>query len=210
MAAADAETLRPLLDVVADELNVREVRLATAGADASRVRVKVDFRALGPRLGPRVKDLAAALGDDDGSFASSLVAGSRVVVETASGPIEIGPEDVELVREGADLAGSASDGSVTVTLDLRIDDELRAEGIARELIREVQDARKAAGLEVSDRIELWLASDDAAIASAVQRHGELIAGEVLATSVGGAAPANVAVTVSSVEGSEVRVGLRRA
>lgn len=208
VAGADATALTPLLDVVAEELNVREV-LISASVPSGRARVKPDFRALGPRLGARVKDLATALSRDDGTVAASLAAGTSVVVETSSGPIEVGPGDVEIVRDDDAVAGTATDGTITVMLDLRIDDALRAEGLAREVIREVQDARKANGLEVSDRIALWLDTDDPGVRAAIGAHADLIADEVLATRLTDEAPDGASVSEVRVEGSAVRIALAR-
>jgi isoleucyl-tRNA synthetase len=83
----------------------------------------------------------------------------------------------------------AADAGETVALDLAITPELRREGLAREVIRLVQDARKADGLEVSDRITLWWKAAGPELEAALTEHGELIAGEVLATGFGPAAGA---------------------
>ena len=116
---------------------------------SARWRAKPDFKALGPRLGPRVKEVAAALADDDGTLAETprgRPPGRRSTLD--GGAVEIGHDDVELDARCARGMGRGIDGGVTVALELELTPELRREGLARELVRVVQDARKAAGLDV--------------------------------------------------------------
>jgi isoleucyl-tRNA synthetase len=208
--AGDHEALRPLLSLVTDELNVRSVEFAESAGELAGWRAKPNFRALGPRLGPRVKALAGVLAADDGSVASRLAAGERVTVEVDGDGVELGAEDVDLSQDVREGWGVAAEGGITVALDLELDDALRREGLARELVRVVQDARKAAGLDVSDRIELTV---DAAgeLAAALQAHEDYLRSETLATTVAVGGPAEGAhVTEASVEGAPVVVGLRRS
>ena len=182
----DPAALEPLVDLIAEELNVHEVTFAESTARLSSWRAKPSFRVLGPKLGPRVKDVAAALAEDDGTLASSLAAGEPVSLDTPGGSVELTPEDVELTQETTGGWGVAAEGGLTVALDLEITPELEREGIARELVRVVQDARKAAGLRVSDRIELSVETAGP-VAEALAEHGDWIAGETLAVSIGTAA-----------------------
>jgi isoleucyl-tRNA synthetase len=99
-----------------------------------------------------------------------------------------------------------------VALDLELDDELRREGLARELVRVIQDARKRAGLDVADRIELWVDAGEA-VGAALEAHGDYIASETLAASVtAGRADdgADVATSDAAIEGEPVVVALRRS
>jgi isoleucyl-tRNA synthetase len=178
---APGPTLEALLPIVAEELNVKTVRLATNADAFGTWRAKPDFKVLGPRLGPRVKVLAATLASDDGTLAERLAAGTRVEVTIDEGPaVSIEPEDVELAQEVLAGWGVASDGGLTMALELDVSPELRREGLARELVRIVQDARKAAGLDVSDRIALGI-EVDGELAEARDAHAAFIAGETLAT-----------------------------
>jgi isoleucyl-tRNA synthetase len=175
--------LDELLDVVAEELNVKRVRVADSAEAFGRWRAKVNFRVLGPRLGPRVKGVASALEADDGSVAGALARGEEVAITIDDGPaIPIGPDDVELAQEVLEGWGVASEAGVTVALELEVTPELRSEGLARELVRLVQDARKAAGLDVSDRIVLGIETRGAT-AAALEAHGDYVAGETLAAEV---------------------------
>jgi isoleucyl-tRNA synthetase len=119
--------------------------------------------------------VAAALEADDGSLAARLAAGEGVEVAGEA----LGPDDVELRRETRQGWGVAGEGGVTVALDLDLTEDLRLEGLAREVVRAVQDARKAAGLDVADRIGLELEAEGD-VEAAVDRHRDWIWSEVLA------------------------------
>jgi isoleucyl-tRNA synthetase len=200
--------LEPLLDVVADELNVRRVVFAESAESFGRWHAKPNFRALGPALGPRVKEVAAALADDDGSLAGRLAAGTAVSVGTSEGDVRLGPDDVDLSQDVREGWGVASDGGVTVALDLHLTDDLRREGLARELIRAVQDARKSAGFEVADRIQLGVTAG-AAVGEALSAHRDTVAGETLAVDViHGEVDGPVVET--EIDGDPVRISVRRA
>jgi isoleucyl-tRNA synthetase len=175
------ERLRPLLDLIAEELNVKRVLLAESNDRFGRFRAKPDFKVLGPRLGGQVKSLADALAADDGTLADALARGESVTVATPTGDVALHPNEVDLLRETLVGWGVATDGGLTVALELELTDELRLEGAARELIRLVQDARKAAGLQVSDRIDLGIETSGD-LASALAAHRALVTGETLATS----------------------------
>jgi isoleucyl-tRNA synthetase len=178
--AGDHRALAGVLPLVADELNVKDVVFAESEASFGRWRAKPDFRVLGPRLGSRVKDVAALLAADDGSVAAALARGDAVELAVDGGArVTLTPDDVDLTHEVPEGWGVASDAGVTVALDLDISDELRREGIARELVRAVQDARRSAGLDVSDRIALGI-SAAGEVATALDEHRDFIAGETLA------------------------------
>jgi isoleucyl-tRNA synthetase len=204
--SADVEGLLP---IVAEELNVKQVRLATSSDRFGAWRAKPDFKVLGPRLGARVQALAATLADDDGAVASQLAAGATVDVSIDDGPaVTVGPDDVDITRDALAGWGVASDGGVTVALELALTDELRSEGLARELVRIVQDARKAAGLAVGDRIALGI-DGDAPVVAARDAWGSFIAEETLATELDAAIPDPTATTDAEVDGHVTRVQLRR-
>ena len=138
-----------------------------------------NFKLLGPRLKDRVQKLRLAMGSVDGAAAAAdLAEGRPVVVELDDGPVELTGDEVELrVRAQAGFAVSG-DGAEVLALDLALDDDLRLRGLAREVIRNVQEMRKAAGLEVSDWIHLHLVGLDD-----LEPLFEGIAREVLARSV---------------------------
>jgi len=212
--AGDHAALEPLLDLVAEELNVKQVLFAESADQLGRWRAKPNFKVLGPRLGPRVKDTATALEGDDGSLAAALARGETVRLDVGGAPrdeqVELAPGDVDLVQETIEGWGIASDGGITVALELELTPELRAEGLARELVRAVQDARKAAGLDVGDRIVLGLRIEGPA-EEALGAHRGWIAAETLAVDVvDGAAPGATFEQTFEIDGAVVGVSLRGA
>ncbi len=174
---------RDLVAEVADELNVVDVgELSAAEGGLVDVSVKVDFRAVGRRLGKQVQAVAKAVAAaDPAELTAAYRAGTATVqVEGTSVALEDGDLIVtETPREGWTVA---SGGGLTVALDLALTPELERAGLVREVVRLVQDARKSSGLEVSDRIELWWTADGA-VAKALTEHDAQVAGEVLAAAV---------------------------
>ena len=203
--------LTPLLELVAEELNVKEVSFADAADELAGWRAKPDFKVLGPRLGRRVQDVARVLVDAP-ELAARLAEGEAVEVELGDGPVAIGPDDVQLVHDVREGLGVSTEGGITVALDLAVTPELRLEGLAREVIRLVQDARKAAALDVTDRIVLGIDADGD-VARAVETHGDEIAGETLAVELragmveGGVLEGSQEATL---DGDRVVVSLRRS
>jgi isoleucyl-tRNA synthetase len=207
----DPDALRPLLPLVMEELNVKEVEFAESAEQLAGWRAKPNFRALGPRLGPKVKAIAARLAADDGSLAARLASGHTVTLTLDEGEeIELGPGDVELSQDVREGWGVAADGGMTVALDLELDDALRSEGLARELVRAIQDARKAAGLDVTDRIHLTVDGPDA-VEEALQQHAGYVSNETLSSSmaVGHRSSAEHG-EQATVDGQPVVIGVERA
>ena len=200
--------IEPVLEVVAEELNVRQVVLAESTESLGRWHAKPRFNALGPTLGPRVKEVAAALAADDGTLAGELARGGSVTVLTSSGEVSLGPSEVDLSQEVREGWGVASEGGITVALDLHLTDDLRREGVARELIRAIQDVRKSAGLAVADRIQLGVEGGPT-VSEALVAHRDTIAGETLAVDVIQGEVEGTTVD-STIEGEPVRISLRKA
>jgi isoleucyl-tRNA synthetase len=209
--AGDHAALAAVLPLAADELNVKEILFAESVEAFGRWRAKPNYRVLGPKLGKRVQELARALDADDGQVAASLARGEEVerYLDDRSA-VRITPDDVDLTQEVREGWGVASDGGVTVALDLTLTDELKSEGLARELVRVVQDARKAAGLDVTDRIELGVeVSGD--VAGAFLAHRDFIAGETLTVElVDGPLAGEAFRQEAAIDGSAVVLSLRKA
>jgi isoleucyl-tRNA synthetase len=149
---------RLLADIVADELNVDRVEITAELGRLITFELVPNFRLLGPRLGERVQALRAALaGIDGGRAAYTLEEGIALRVELADrDSVELAPDEVELrVRPQEGYAVSRQGGEV-VALDVALDEDLRLRGLLRDVIRQVQDMRREAGLEVTDRIRLTL------------------------------------------------------
>jgi isoleucyl-tRNA synthetase len=174
-----------LRDLVADELNVHSVSaLESAGlGPLVTYTVKPQFRSLGRRFGADTQKVAHAIGAaDPAEMARAVADGGSAPVEVPSlGTVELSADDLVITQTPLSGWGVATAGGETVALDLSVTPSLRAEGLAREAIRLIQDARKNSGLEVTDRIALRWSAADPALASALTAHRELIGGEVLAT-----------------------------
>jgi isoleucyl-tRNA synthetase len=135
-----------------------------------------NFRTLGPRLGPRVNDVKRALAEADGSALQRQL--------EADGFIEVAgqrltADEVEVRANRHEDFALAEDGGWAVALDLELDDELRREGLARELVRSLNDLRKDIGLDIADRVTLTVRADDD-VWAALDAHRDYVMNEVLA------------------------------
>ncbi|NLT55299.1 MAG: isoleucine--tRNA ligase [Actinomycetales bacterium] len=157
---------------IAEELNVAEVTLMTD--DLVETSLKPNWRALGARFGKGTQKIAAAVSQAEPPASWPLT----VVVDGAEH--EIAQDEVTIAQTPREGWAVSTEAGTSVALDLEITDELRREGLVRDVLRVVQDQRKAAGLEVTDRIEVRWSSTDAETARAVREHAEQIAAEVLA------------------------------
>ena len=184
-----------LRDLVASELNVHSLEpLDPAGGELVTYTVKPDFRSLGRRFGSSTQAVAAVIRAAAPAALAHAVAapdGSATVEVPSVGPVTLTASDLVVTQTPLEGWGVASAGGETVALALAVSDELRSEGYAREVVRLIQEARKASGLDVSDRIVVRWAAQDADLAAALGEHGPMIAGEVLAVSFApGAGPAD--------------------
>ena len=176
VAAEDVDALRPFADIIRDEVNVKSVEFTTDVAAYGTFEVAVNARVAGPRLGRDVQKVIKAVkaGDWTTTADGTVVAAG---IELREGEYER-----RLVAKDAEAASELPGGSGVLVLDTEVTAELAQEGLARDLVRVVQQARRDAGLEVSDRISLTV---DAAeeVVTAARTHEEFLAGETLATEV---------------------------
>ena len=166
---------------IRDEVNVLSLESLSGTDELVDVSLKANFKTLGARYGKSTPDIAAAVAAADANaLVEALRSGSATV--TASGvDYEIGPDDVvvtEVPREGWTVA---SDSGESLALDLALTPELIGQGIARDVTRLIQDARKTSGLDISDRISVIWESGNESTISALTSHADLVASEVLAT-----------------------------
>ncbi|HEU4674350.1 MAG TPA: DUF5915 domain-containing protein, partial [Motilibacteraceae bacterium] len=194
---------------VADELNVAQVR-SLSGEGLVDVSVKANFRALGKRFGKGTPAVAAAVAAADAAaLVSALRADGRATVVVDGEQVELGPDEVvvtETPREGWAVVG---EGGESVALDLHLTPELVRAGLAREAVRLVQEARKASGFEVSDRIALWWLAEGE-LAQSLRELGGQVGEEVLAVQVTEGEPTadDVAAGASLPEHGDADLGLR--
>jgi isoleucyl-tRNA synthetase len=172
------EELVQVSDLIADELNVKEVVLVEDETEISEVSYKPNFRALGPRFGKRMKEVEAFISKLTTEQVKSLADGSTL--EIAGGTIGI--DDVAVQRRERDDVVVAVEENLAVGLDIHVTEELACEGCVRELVNRLQNLRKDIGLEVSDRIRLWV-QGDGVIEPAVNAFRDTIAAETLAVEI---------------------------
>jgi len=175
----EREAIERLADVVREELNVKEVRFVAAAEELGSYEVKANYRTLGPLFGrdmPLAADAIAAL--DPARVAAAVRDGGQIGISVGEREHTLTAQDVLLTMRAPDGYSVEREGAHAVALDLAIDEHLLREGRAREIVHAVQNARKTAGLQVEDRIELVLDGDPALIEAAAT-HREYIAGETL-------------------------------
>ena len=193
-AAGFSELPGELRAEIAAELNVSRLEVLGSAGELVDYTVKPNFRGLGRRFGARTPAVAAAvLAVPAAEIASAVLAGDSVAVtvDSLDEPVLIGADDVIVTQTPRAGWAVATDADQTVAIDITVGPELRREGLAREFIRLVQEARKNDGLEVTDRIWLRWSSDDPEVVAALTEHAGLIAGEVLAVDyAAGTAPAS--------------------
>ncbi|HEY2479603.1 MAG TPA: isoleucine--tRNA ligase [Solirubrobacterales bacterium] len=218
----ERRSIEALADLVTAELNVNELDFVSEQGELVSYTVKPNYRTLGPRFGKRMPQVAAAVAALDASrVAGTLAEGGLVGISIDGTDHTLGPDDLTLALAPLEGYEVEAEAGHAVALQLEIDEELRRAGLAREIVRAVQDARKNAGLEITDRIALGLGGD-ADLVDVGREHESYIAGEVLATdvSVAGADGETVADGASgddaaavkdsttTIDGRELRISVR--
>jgi isoleucyl-tRNA synthetase len=179
----ERDAIARLNDIVREELNVSELRFVTAAEELGTYTLKPNLPALGPRFGRHMPELRAAIAAlDPVAVAAALREGRTVSVSTGGDGHELGAEDLLVAIAPLEGYGLERDGAHAVALDLSLDDGLIRAGQAREIVHAVQQARRAEGLEITDRIELTLGGSGDLLAAA-REHETYIATETLAVGV---------------------------
>ena len=180
---AEREAISARADLVKAELNVKELDFVSEEAELITYAVKPNYRSLGPRFGKRMPQVAAAVEALDAAHVAQVMAdGGEIGINVDGDEHTIGADEVSLALQPLEGYEVEADAGHAVALQLELDAELRREGLAREVVHAVQNARKEAGLQITDRIELALGGD-ADLIEAAREHEPYIAAEVLATSV---------------------------
>ncbi|MBM3676025.1 MAG: isoleucine--tRNA ligase [Actinobacteria bacterium] len=198
----------PVAGEVADALNVKRLEAIAGLEGLLDYAVVPSFRRLGPKVGklmPRVKELLARA--DGAAVRRSLEDTGEYTLDVDGTPIVLDAEDLEVRATSHEELALAQEGRVAVALDTTVDHELRLEGLARELVRALNDLRKAVGLRIADRVAVCLGAEGD-VARAIDRHRDWIGGEILATELEVGPPFETPTSVT-VDGTTVTVTLER-
>jgi isoleucyl-tRNA synthetase len=208
---AERDTVRQFADLIADELNVKSVRLLDVATEAATFQLKALPRQLGQKYGARFPAIREAVaGLEAAELLEPLANGETISVQVGGERLLLLPTELELIVSPKSGYATAAEGPYLAALTTAIDTGLRREGLAREFVRRVQDFRKQTGLAVDDRIHLEYASTEE-LGHALDAHREFIAGETLALSFQPSPqPSGEAGQVFEFDGQRVRVGLSRA
>ena len=174
--------LEPVKDLVRDQVNVKEIEFVEGATDVLVKKVKCNFKILGKKFGPLMKGVAAAVQNMSQQDVAALEQNGSFTFDINGTPATVDTTEVEIYSE--DIPGwvVANEGTLTVALDIQLTDDLKREGIARELKKRIQDSRKQNGLEITDRIKVRLNSN-ADTDAAVREYEEWIKSQVLADSI---------------------------
>lgn len=200
---AETKAVKRFADQLLEELNVKHVNLHREGA-LLRPAAKLNKRTAAAKLGPRLKDAEAELaGRDAGELAKALRAGPVTVAGTA-----LEAADVVIEYHAAPGWAGVADRETQVAIDARITEALKLEGLAREVVRFVQEARKNAGLDLADKIALYLGADAAGLKAAIAAHKDTIAAETQAVQWADSAD-GLEATTAKVDGQPLQIGLKK-
>jgi isoleucyl-tRNA synthetase len=207
-AGSERAAIERLADVALSELNVKELRYVSQADELGSYEVKPNYRALGPRFGKAMPQVAAAVAAlDPQHVADALRSGARAGISIDGHDHELGDDDLVLVMRPLEGYQLEREGSHAVALELELDEELRREGLAREIVHAIQNARKNAGLQVEDRITLLLGGARELL-EAAREHEPYVTRETLATAItyDGAA----SVEPVKIEGLQLHIAVTRS
>lgn len=175
--ACQKENIEAMSQLILDEVNVKELEFVEG--DMLEKKVKCNFRVMGKKFGKLMKAVAAAVGALSQDAINELSVNGSVQVDVDGQTVKIVREDVEIVSEDIPGWTVANDGALTVALDLEITEELKNEGMAREIVKRIQAYRKSSGFEITDHIHVVLSHDDN-LQKAVEAYHDYICSQVLA------------------------------
>jgi isoleucyl-tRNA synthetase len=204
------ERIARMSALVTDELNVKALEFAANETDLVAYKLLPDNRLLGPRLGARFPKVRAALAASPQTAVATLRAGKNLALDVDGQTVELEPNEVLITLQPQSGFAVQAQGEYVVALDTMITPELRAEGLAREFVRHVQDLRKSAGLDIADRIATHYTASEK-LADAVTAFADYIKGETLSVElIAGAVPAGATIVEDAFDGEKVTIGVVRA
>ena len=207
--------LEAVKDLILNEVNVKELEFVTDTTGILTKKIKPNFKTLGKVYGARMKEIAAAFGSLDQATITAIqnaeTVGEAYTLVLPGGDVVLNPGDYQISSE--DMPGwlVASEGALTIALDVELTDDLRREGVARELVNRIQNLRKTAGFEVTDRIDTVIYADAPEIAPALAAFGEWIGSQTLSRTVTQAPAAEAPADAREVEWTEgtIQIAVKR-
>ena len=204
----EREALPMIADQLKEELNVRDVRDTSESDSLMAYRLRPNLPVLGPKYGRQVNEIRNLLNEADAAVVAATVRASGIV---NLGEFELNPDEILVDNIAAEGYAVESDGTYTVGIATEVTPELRAEGYVRDIAHIVQNMRKNAGLEISDRIHLIInAPEGSDVATAIANHTDYIASETLAVGINDEIADEVARDRHSVDGVEVEIALAKS
>ena len=204
-----AELDQELVDIVRDELNVKGLEFVQNPETLLAYKILPDNKSLGPKFGsefPKLKAALATLNPDE--VATKVNKGEQIPIDLAGKEVLLDPEEILIQTDAAEGLSTVDSRLLTVAIDTEISPELREEGLAREIIRRIQDFRKQADFEISDRIKLVYQASPG-LSSAMKKHRDYIMEEVLALEMEEGEPESVMFSdITKFEGEEATLGLK--
>ena len=176
------EQFEAVSSIILAEVNVKEIEYLTDTAGVIKKKIKPNFKTLGPKYGKMMKQIAGAVNQLDQTAISSFETNGEFEILAGTEQVILTLEDVEIQTEDIPGWTVASEGQMTIALDIHVSDELKEEGIAREFINKIQNIRKDSGFEVTDRIELTI-EKHTDFNNAVLNHKDYICTQTLATGI---------------------------
>ncbi|MBO4756253.1 MAG: class I tRNA ligase family protein, partial [Bacteroidales bacterium] len=207
--------LEAVMGIVLPEVNVKEMEFVEDTSGIMTLKIKPNFKVLGKTYGARMKEIAAAFAALEQPVIAAIQkaesAGEAYTLSLPGGDVVLNPGDYAIASEDVEGWQVASEGSLTVALDVEVTPELRREGLSRELVNRIQNLRKSSGFEVTDRIHTVVYANDAALADALDVYADYVKAQTLSLSIGlepfENAPAEAA-EVEWMEGS-IKITVRR-
>lgn len=202
--------IEPMIDLLKSELNVKDIKLVSADEGVLIKRIKPDFKKLGPKFGQSMKSIATMLSNATQPQIAELERNGSIILNVNGENAQIELGDVEVISE--DIPGwlVANDGNITTALDVTVTDELKQEGIARDIVNRIQNIRKSRNYDITDKIILIFEVSDITT-PVIEAYGEYIGRQVLASAinVSDIGDCESAETLN-IDGIEIKVAIKRA
>jgi isoleucyl-tRNA synthetase len=204
----EREIIQQMESVILEEINVKKVEYVTDESGIVRKSAKANFKSIGPKFGKSVKQVAERIKGMTPTEIALLEQSASYELHVNGGSVWIGIEDVEIIRE--DIRGwlVESDGGITVALDTELTDDLIAEGFAREFVSRIQNMRKEAGFQVTDRVAIFYKGSET-LGRAIRLMSTYIENETLAVELSNTFSAGEHSATLAINGEEVKVGIER-